>query len=892
MVAALQSPVQTAPPRPPLSLVSPQAQTVSDEFIQWAKQRSKDFDSAADPSRLLRYRKWSKVDFYVRGRQLLYWDEGANAYLDLPASDTELHHVTNYFWSVIDTLATEYSKSKPNFVAYSRAGDDQRVQEAVDNAQYLIDTWRTSLWTLRLLQREAHLVLIRGGVFTRTYVDKSAGPPVEVPEFETAVKTVAPGQYGCPHCGVQGSLSWESQPGDDAFPPPPNSCPQCGNGPIDIQNQAVLARTIALTGSRKVPSGELRSDPIDPYEVDIADRATGPWDSPYLRWDSVQFNSKLAEEFPNWDQEKAKSSATGVNADKLIGLQYARQLELEIGNLGTADQSNSAWISGRFGSNAATLTDKLTSVRSQIHYRVGDYRNKTFPADIYVPGCNKVVPAGMKLGDAFPHGLRIILINGECIDVQDACLDDEWHGYTVTVPSRGFYGNGAEQFVAIQDWINDSVSLAITMAMMTAAGILVMDKDRYEGATGRPGDVLTMLDRGIGEKVSDGIEHISISGDHGQVQNLLSMSKADLVNVSGARSPDWGGEPSQTPGKQLATGINYNNAIASAVAGMKLELRAENQCRRFEQALKLFPQVSVYPRYMRTQDDVKGRWMRGYDIGHDIAVRFEEDSAQPLTSLERRANLVAAINQLGYGKVDPNGKPVNAPWIEREIAKRFSLASDPDASDAWQTIAYRRIDAMMEAAGMAQRFAMALPPAQAKQFISMQILRAGLEREEYELTDPLAITPNKGDKHMSLVEAYANYCATDEYRKAPLPVKEAIEALLPLHFAAEQKDEADKAMITKQAMAPLNPPPEPPPPPKESISLKDALAVPGAAEQMLAQAGIHVAPRPVDVNEDKQSQPDDGAQSGPAAQPDDGGAMSQSPIPPQVTQQPPLSPQV
>jgi hypothetical protein len=875
MAAAIQRPNQ-AIARPSFGARPGVAQSASDEFCGFIKRLSSDYDAAADPSRLLRYRKWSKSDLYLRGNHLIFFDEQYNSYLQLPSGATDLHHVVNYFASTLETLATEYSKSKPQLTAYSRAGDGQRVQESVDTAQFLIECLRSTLFPMRSLQREAYLVLLRGGVFTRVYVDRAAGQAVEVPQYGLEQRDVSPGQFWCPHCGGQGQVNEQTQ-----------QCPQCGNGPVQVQSNPIQAQSLMRQGGFKVPAGEIRRDPIDPYEVDIADRATGPWDSPYLRWDCVKYKSELAEEFQDWDMEAARGSAIGVNADKLVGLQWARQLELECGNLGNPDQNYSwSYGVGRLGSNSAQLVDKLTAVRSQLHYRVGVYRDKVFDNDVFLPGIGKVIPKRTKCGEVFPHGLTAYLINGEAVKVADKCLDDEWDGYTVTVPTRGFYGNGAEQFVAIQDWINDAVSLAITMGMMTASGILVMDKDRYEGATGKPGDILTMLDRQLGEAVGDGIEHIAISGDHGQVQSLLAMSKADMVNVSGARSPDWGGEPSQTPGKQLATGINYNNAIASAVAGMKLDLRAENFAHCTEQGLRIISRDKDYvtPRYWRMLDDQKGRWLRGYDIGHDIAVRVEEDSAQPLTSLERRANLVAAHSQMGYGIVDGNGKPANPAWKERLIAKRFNLEQDPDASDNWATIAYRRIDAMMETAEMAGKYAMQLPPDQAKQFLKLQILRAGLERNDYDLSDPQALMPSHGDRHLQLVDAYQLFFETDEYRHAPLPVKEVIEMLLPLHFAAEQKDEVAKQLIVKQLAAPLQPPPPPPDKPKQSISLKDALAVPGAAEQMLAEVGIKVAPMGQVGQDDEGAE---GEKEQPSGAPPQDAAALPSPMPPIGAGQPP-----
>lgn len=833
------------------------ATVVTDDFILWARKISQDFEETSDPGKLLRYRRWLKVDLYDRGEQLIYWDAQYEGYRILPNEDTDLHHTVNYFARIIDTLATEYSKSNPRLTTYSRAGDDQRIKDAVDTSQYVVDCLTESLWDKRSLQKEANLVLMRGGVFTRTYVDKLSGPELAVPQTGLSTVTVQPGQFSCPHCGVKGSLSWSPDAQEtDEMPQPPQSCPSCGNGPIETPQQPILAKSLKVS-TKTVRAGEIRSDSVDPYEVEIGDRCTGPWDSPFLRWDRVRYIYDICRDFPDWDPENRKRGASGINPDKENGLRYARQIEVAIGNTGVADQNN-AMLQGatRFsaGAGAGALTDKVTALQSDIYFRYEVYKNKSFPVAVFLPGIDRAIPPETRFGDVFPHGMKVSMVDGECLAVEDICIDDEWDGYSVTVPTRGFFGNAAEQFIAIQDWINENVSLIITNALYASSGITIADLDRFEDLQAKPGTLAHVKDRGIGEPISNMIEHIAISGDVNAMVNALGMSKQDMVSVSGARDPNWGGEPGQQPGMQLATGINYNNAIASAVAGMKLELRADNRARRMEQALRWFEKTQTFPRYMQKLDDSKGQWLRGYQIGHDIKVKVEEDSHQPLTWLERRANLLAAMGA-GYGKVNPEtGKPLNPPWLERHLAKAFGAPEDPEASNEWATIAYRRIDAMMSAYQIGMKYVGAMRPEQnPQQFLKLLILRAGLEREDYPLNDPQAITPGAGDKNMQLIDAYEQFCATDEFRKAPLPVREAVETLLPLHFAADHKIEATKGMVVKQLMAPLNPPP-PPPPPKESIALKDALAVPGAAEQMLAQVGINVpmgSAQPPDAQEEK-----------------------------------------
>jgi hypothetical protein len=826
------------------------ARQASDEFSAWLQEQCDEFTDATDPSRLIRFRKHSRSDFYVRGNQLIRFDAQLDQYVPMTGDDVDLHHVVNYLQTIIERAVTEATKSQPKFVTYSRAGDNQRVKDSVDTAQFLIDCLRTTLWTKRDAQRETKLAVLRDGVFTRTYVDPAAGPLITVPQYGIATKTVRPGEFKCPHCGVQGALSWEDGGEEDgqqqqpdmqqAAPEPPSECPQCGNGPIEVRSQPILARTLMQRQGFKVPAGELRSCPIDPFEIEISDRSEGPWASPFLFWDSVVDLSDLCEEFPDWDPETKRAVGAGLGTDRMVALQCARQLELEIGNLGLPHQDERTYFARGAGRVGGQVTDKRTAIRSQRHLRRKVYARKKFDRDVWVPGLDRVIPAGVEIGNVFPNGLKSRWINGELIKVEDHNLDWEWHGYSLTVNTRGFWGNGAEQYVGIQDWLNDSVSLALTMGMMTAAGILIVDKDRFEGLIGKPGEPLQILDRGIGEPIKNSIEHIAISGDSRQIDSLINMSKEDMVGVSGERDANSGGVPGG-PGMETATGVRYQDSLASAMGGTRNELRAENHGLRYEQALRLWPQVSVYPRFMRTDDGAKARWLRGLDIGHDIGVRVEPDSHQPITNLERRGNFVAA-RKLGWGQKGPDGKPVLGNWGEKLAGDYFNLPNDPDASSEIDTIAYRRIDAMMQACEMAQKYAAQLPPDQAKQFITLQILRAGLERDDYPLTDPRAVTPWKSDANEQLMTVYELYSRTDEYFKAPLPLKEAIEALIPLHFAAQQKDMAEMMKITSSILGPLHQPP-PPDPKAPNISVKFETLPDEAKQKVLAEAGIMVSPQ-------------------------------------------------
>lgn len=865
------------------------AQEVRNDLSDFFLNLSAQYGEVQNPRMIQKYRTWLKVDLYHRGEQFLLWDNTLGSFSAMDSSKLDLHFSVNYFNQIIESLVTEYCKSQPAFRATSRAGDDQRVKDTVEVVQYLIDSFvdGESFWSKVDRQREAHLVLLRGGVFTRVWVDKNAGPLQKIPQYTPGVKTVMPGVFSCPSCGTKGTLQYSPKPGqpvpdDMSAIKPPKDCPSCKNTPISIDQEPVLGQTLTISGVLQVPTGEIRTGPVDPYEVDMSDRATCVGGTPWLRWDVAEDKYKLKEAYPQWTWDPETGSAVGggddtngMHPNKAVGLLYARQIETSTNSLGVPDDWQQSWASayGSGSAGTASVTDTMTALKSVIYFRPYTYSYKTFPMPQNIPGDPRglAVPADTPIGQVYPNGAKITFLAGECVKIEDFNIDWEWDFYSTTVPTRGAYGTAAEQGVANQDWINESVSVSYQASMMAAWGLLIANLDRFEKLTTKPGEVSTVKDLEPNEKVGDLIAHIGLNVNTQAITGMIDMAKKDLVGTLGGRDA----ANAQIPGgpeSELATGINYQNSLASSQAGVKLELKAGNAAKQLEQAVRWFKVSQVWPRYLRTMDNQKGRYLKGMDIGHDVTIAVEEDSHQPVTAIERRLNLFNARTKMGYGVMQPDGqggmKPTNPPWFEDAIANLFQVPRDPSSSDKWNTIAYGRIDAMSQMAEMGKRIAgQGLPPGQAQAFSLLKILQAGLGNEDLPLMldpqpgqagppgpdgqpgqpqgpqpNPDALQPSIADNDDALTQAYLDFYGTDPWNQLDPLVKKAILMLPALHYKAGVRDHATKMAIAKDVMAPLAPPP---PPPNESVSIQ--LPWPKLQPEMQAQVaekiGMHLTPQ-------------------------------------------------
>ncbi|HWX43487.1 MAG TPA: hypothetical protein VN345_20265 [Blastocatellia bacterium] len=778
------------------------------ELEPYLKDIAQKFETGARPGKFARYRVWTENELFWRGQQLLTFNSNYGKWMSWDEDDQDLYFIDNVLFPFIEQNCTEYSKSRPRLSVYSTKGDDRKTTAAVEQAQYISDCLIDNLWTPEDLQREAHIVQFRSCVFTRTYFDARDDSEVEErPVFQERSVSLGPDLYECRACGgIQrgdaevrrgtqrreetggnGDVGTDEMgtrrrgetgtPGDPAASPslplpvsPPHplsvslpprvsaspSCPECGSGNLML-HQAPQVQLHSFAGTEKCPAGRVRSDAVDPMQVEIWDRAYTVEDSPYLRWERIELIAAVRDEYPDAEFNPDNTDYGGVYGQ--TGLSFLRQLEVALGNSGAADANYGYGASFGYGYGAgAQLTDEMTCRHTRVYFDKVVYQDYEFRKDETIPGTDLLVRKGTRLADVFDQGLKICFVNGQIVGCYNVSKNDEWSCYKYTVSGAGFYGVGTENLLPLQKWHNETVSYDLSEALYQSAGVTLVDTTRIKDGNlaNKPGTIVPVEDRVPGESLDDIIKHVTTEGSGEKLAAMRMALKEDMQMVSGARSSAVSGLPGPSLG--TATGVMYQQSTADSFAGTKLELRAWNLARRMEQALKLIQINQLIPRYYTRFGETKGKWLSGLDIPGELRVRVEADTHSPRTQLDVKTDSVQAI-QLGWGN------PQTPPMVARQIGRIFHMPADQNAYDEWSVRGQKRLDDMQLAAELMRE--RGVPPEAAAPFVIQQA------------------APNmKLDNHQNFIAFYSDWYLSDEYEQSDPVVQQAIEGVIELHEQA------------------------------------------------------------------------------------------------------------
>jgi hypothetical protein len=530
------------------------------------------FENAYKPTRLARYYQWARMECYVRGQQLIWYNPKSQQIEQLDDDDTDLYFINNIVLPFVENICAEYTKSRPKFSTYSETGSNPKIRAAMDNADYLMSCWSDTLWTPEELQRESKLVQCRTRLYTLTEWDDNAGPMVDVPKFEQAVSQL----------------------------------------PTGVQSQYMAAM-----GSARKRSGANRSKAIDPFKVKVYDRRYTPEESPYLEYEDLELDAILKKKYQHLNKLPAKKAP-----DPMSGLMFLRQLETAIGNTGEADaQMGMAAIFSSYYGDTANMIDEVSSVHTRTWlepYMYEDYVTGEKPEDPF--GSGKPIPPRTRLGDILPDGVQLCKVNGESVDYENDCKNDKWSGYLFMVSAAGHYGIGQENLMAQQEFFTETGSLIVSSAMYSSQGITVANSGRIKGGKVRnqAGVIVEIEDMRPDEKLDQFLQHYTTQGIDPILMKLPEFLKESMQFTSGARNAQVSGAPGGE-GLNTARGVMNMSATADSAAAMKLELRAANLARRMEQSLKVWQKKQTYPRYFGRFNETAGRYLRGVDIPYETA---------------------------------------------------------------------------------------------------------------------------------------------------------------------------------------------------------------------------------------------------------------------------------
>lgn len=782
---------------------SRQSQQTSNDDVEAALNKLfRDLDRSTWRNRQARYYRRFENEMFWRGVQLFTYDPSEGMPLIWDEEDQDLYNTINITKWAVEMNAAEYTKSRPKLTAHSNKGDDRKVRQALPEIDYLADCLYFDLWLSdpELEQREAHEVQFGGGVIGLIDFDPKGGPKVQSPRYKPQMQMM-PGSLACPDCGVYEPIEGEA-PGQQAgnshsetpqrtsesesanpdaalggLPvgtpqmqqqgPAPSTCPYCGSPNAQISPPTPI-ETLSVEGYDEIPQGQITYRDYDLLQVGVSERPRTTKEASWVRLDEVVERTKIKEMFP-WVQVE-DYTPTPAAFGQFSGLHFLRQLETAIGNSGELDQSDGYEL-GR----GVQITDEQTCLYSRVfldHHKYSEIPVKD--GGLQLPGTTDVIPAGMKLGQPFPKGMLCHLVNEKIVKMENLDKNTRLTGYKYAAGGSGFFSAGCDDIISINKAYNEENSVGLAWLLSAAYGITLVD-EKIKGITNAPDAVMVVDDRRADESLQDMYHHVQNTGPTAEVEAMKESHKRDAQLVSGARNPNVNGMPGE--GMRTATGVNYQSATSDSFAAMRLLLKAWQRAHAMTQAVNLWRERALRPQWFTKYGETRGRFIDPLVLPDDVGFRVEEDSHQPRTNDDIRADTMAAIH-LGWA----SGKL--SPAADEHVGKTFRMPLSADSYALWETKIERRLDVM-------------------KQIVEM-LTQEGLDQDPAALMLVMQpMLPRPLDNPLMLLRFVDELYLSDEYENFPPVMQLAFDQLYPMYKMA-----AVERMAKQTAMAVAAAPPE------------------------------------------------------------------------------------
>lgn len=536
----------------------------------------------------------------------------------------------------------------------------------------------------------------------------------------------------------------------------------------DLQRETHLLMFRSLVFTRTWQDGDkVKSEAIDPLQVDVADRARNITTSPILFYHDIAWNFDMLDLY---GLDKIPKGAREPYGKVMDGLAFKRQLEIALGNSGAPDAMSSYGGATIMG-DPYNITDDLTCRHSQLYFDRRVYGNFIVKPGTVIEDKGKRFRIGspVKLGEIYPDGLKLCKLNGKTVGKYNVNKGDEWDYCRYTVPATGMYGVGTENMVAQQEWFNEFGSIITSSAVYSSNGITAADTKKIKNGNmlNKPGVVLAFDDIMPGEDIKQSIVHFNTNGMDAVLLELPNFLKESMQFTSGANNIQASGMPEPGVGGKTATAVMNMKAVADSFSSMRLQLRAENLARRLEQGLKQFQKHGAYPQPFSRYGQTQVKYLRGFDIPGNIRVRVEEGSFTPETDQEKiqKAQLGVGMG-VGTGQLPPE--------TDRYIGGLLNLPEMTGRYKDWATKGQKRLDLIIQAAEMAEQMMTerGIDPEMGQEFIGQECANIGLS-----LIDPF-------DNHAMLIQFYKqDIPVSDFYDDLSPAVKNALVQVVAAHEA-------------------------------------------------------------------------------------------------------------
>ena len=762
-----------------------------------------------EPEWLALKQQMVRAQNYVDGKQWGYVNDKCQ-WIDYEKRQGEVTHTDNVYQPHVQTALMEMTRGS-TALSFSYAVPNSRKGGLVANvSETLYKKERRKTFDVPKTQQENLSLLLNGVAYRYTYfcwnTDAKQKNPVfgEREELGESVEVCA--QCMKPKAGTSEEPAMPmpemgeamAEPMAETDSPTTDLCPNCGSDEFKTIS-APTSNAQVITGYENGKSGCNGWVSPDPLGITHYLHATSPKESPYWLWKQGVLRDVLQAQYPD-----IPISKEGIKSREL-----AQKFEYQSGTPNVQDL---------MGDRQA---DSTMTEFEQGWFDLPLYQHYVLKKAVKLRN-GMEIPAGTKLGEAFPDGLYIAKNGKIILDLWNENKCDKWTASPYVTRKGTMIGAGTSIALDKQDMLNDVGNLIMASVMNDAYPKEFVNATYLEpeNIPNSPTEraVITNLPEG-GKIVGNVIDRLPAAQLSPDAYALTEAISGSIQMGMGTFSGNQAGAPDLKAVQNTASGfLAWRNMTVGRFAPM-LEMKAD--CLDKQQAMQFLKNIQKHytpEQWEKYKGDFGAEAVKAFlecDLDDDLIIEVVPESFMPQTNTDRQAKFMAFAEFITAMQMSPDNE-LAAEMADVLGIPKSLVSFDAEYSAAMQTIDSFKVIADMIAEEIGDIPTFNLQDPTAAQMAQLIIMEADAE-----------ISPEM-DAHEPMIEAYLDWWNKDEGRSASNVLKAAVSMRVQEHKQAVVTKTQNDQMLMMEAQAPQMAM-------QEAIQQEQMAQQQGQAEQQMAQ---------------------------------------------------------
>lgn len=588
-----------------------------------------DIPPDVEPERVWALRQAQKADFYWRALQHLgptFNDSGQIQYSAIGAPISNANSDSNQADDYVINIFRGYGRKfiavlgarLPNVKAVPDDPNDEEMVKVAANADIAAIILRAK-WDMEMRHMELALRLYKDStcfLYTPWVTDGEKYGKRTEPKIEVRSVPQGPEMWRCQGCGMQS-------------PEPIEQCAQCGSDLIQHEESPSID-VPEQVGVSEYENGSAEFHICNIFTVTVPFHCKDLDDAPYLKYEYDEWKGRLIHMFPELRDQKNNPYSAGISdsaADQL-----AKQVrDAAASPIGIPNPNNdSRWSYTRIWLKTTAMYEL---VDEKSHRKL--------------------------LFDHFPDGLKITLVNGRIMKLENEKLTDVWASCKPEA-SEYIYADGiGYDMMPVQDLKNDVLNLSYRTFEgglgLNFADPRCIDVQYWNGRQRRPNEIIPVLPE-YGGQLSDAFHSTQPAQLNPQIYEWMASLEADGRVAIGTTEAVYGG---QIQGDSTAHEAELRKNAALQQLGLTYIFIRKADEKVYTNGVKQLAKygTGTLQHSKRNESGKVDNYTLDLSQLQETGWHFESEEAFPMTHAERRAYLMFILgNQItaqGLGVTHP-----------------------------------------------------------------------------------------------------------------------------------------------------------------------------------------------------------------------------------------------